>query len=99
MAKPRKDVPLIHVHWVDRGYDAKNPANPDYPDGIDIDMTGGSRLNQGCKTALPYPAKRVGYYVVTCGRCHMKTIVTTAGRRDDPRSVRLACRRRTDEKQ
>jgi len=49
-----------------------------------------------CKTSLPYPAKRVGYYVVTCAKCHMKTIITTAGRPDDPKSVRLACKRRAD---
>jgi hypothetical protein len=97
MSKPRRaDDPLIHVHWVDRGYEPTQPPNPDHPDGIDVDLTGGDRLTPGCKTSLPYPAKRVGYYVVTCAKCHMKTIVTTAGRRDDPRSVKLACKRKVD---
>jgi hypothetical protein len=78
-----------------RGYEPTQPPNPAYPNGIDIDMTGGDRLAQGCKTSLPYPAKRVGYYVVTCAKCHMKTIITTAGRPDDPKSVKLACKRKT----
>ena len=91
----RADAPVIHVHWVDRGYEPTQQPNPAYPNGIDIDMTGGDRLAQGCKTSLPYPAKRVGYYVVTCAKCHMKTIITTAGRPDDPKSVKLACKRKT----
>jgi hypothetical protein len=93
---PRRADQLLHVHWVDRGYEPKAAPNPDYPDGMDIDLTGGDRLAKACKTALPYPAKRVGYYVITCPRCHMKTIITTAGRPDDPRSVKLACKRKTD---
>jgi hypothetical protein len=96
MATTKKDTALIHVHWVDRGYEPKSPPNPDYPDGIDIDLTGGDRVTKSCKTALPYPAKRVGYYVATCGKCGLKTIITTAGRPDDPRSVRLPCKRRVD---
>src|SRR5258708_12737079 len=91
----RADTPVIHVHWVDRGYEPTQPPNPAYPNGIDIDMTGGDRLAQACKTSLPYPAKRVGFYVVTCPKCHMKTIFTTAGPPDDPKSVKLACKHKT----
>jgi hypothetical protein len=97
MTKPRHaDTPPIHVHWVDRGYEPKSPSNPAYPDGMNHDLTGGDRLTKSCKTALPYPAKRCGYYVVTCSKCHVKTIITTAGRPDDPKSVRLACKRKAD---
>jgi hypothetical protein len=96
MTKARQAEPLIHVRWVDRGYEPKQPPNPSYPTGIDVDLTGGDRLVRSCKASLPYPAKRVGYYAVTCGRCHMTTIVTTAGRPDDPRSVRMACKRKAE---
>ncbi|MBR0883890.1 hypothetical protein ACVMGC_000966 [Bradyrhizobium barranii subsp. barranii] len=94
MKARKKPEPLLHVHWVDRGYEPKHPPNPQYPDGVDVDLTGGDRLARNCKTSMPYPAKRVGYFVVTCGKCHFKTIITTAGRPDDPRSVRLPCKRR-----
>jgi hypothetical protein len=98
MTKPRHaNTPLIHVHWVDRGYGPKSPPNPEYPKGIDHDLTGGGgAIVKSCRTELPYPAKRCGYYVITCGRCHMKTIITTAGRPDDPKSVRLPCKARAE---
>jgi hypothetical protein len=86
----------LQVHWVDRGYEPKSPPNPAFPKGVDIDLTGGDRLVRSCSAELPYPAKRVGYYVVTCNKCQTKSIVSTAGRPDDPRSVRLACKRKAD---
>jgi hypothetical protein len=96
MAKVKNRSSLIHVHWVDRGRDPTQPPDPKYPDGIDIDLTGGDRLARSCKTSLPHPAKRVGYYVVNCAHCHFTTIITTAGRPDDPRSVRLPCKGKAD---
>jgi hypothetical protein len=96
MAKSQKDTPPIHVHWVDRNREPTQLADPRYPKGTDIDLTGGDRLAHGCRTELPYPAKRCGYFVVTCGKCHFKTIITTAGRPDDPRSVRLPCKRKAE---
>jgi hypothetical protein len=92
----RKQMATLHVHWVDRGHDPTRPPNPKFPNGVDVDLTGGDRLVKSCKTDLPYPARRCGYYVVTCAKCHFKTIVTTAGRPDDPKSVRLACKRKHD---
>jgi hypothetical protein len=86
-------VPHLKITWIDRGYEPKQPANPDYPHGIDVDLTGGDRLARSCKAELPYPAKRVGYYAVSCAGCGFRTIVTTAGRPDDPRSVKLPCKR------
>jgi hypothetical protein len=81
---------MLHVKWIDRGYDPKAPPNRDYPNGVDIDLTNGAP--RACQAALPYPAKRVGYYLVSCDVCGFRGIVTTAGRRDDPRSVRLPCK-------
>lgn len=42
-------------------------------------------------TALPYPARRCGQYVVKCDVCDQIIVVTTAGRPDDPRSLKMAC--------
>jgi hypothetical protein len=97
MIKKTKPEPtLIHVHWIDRGGEPTQPSNPNFPNGLDVDLTGGDRQMRSCRTELPYPAKRLGYFVVTCSKCHTKTIITTAGRPDDPRSVRLACKRRAE---
>jgi hypothetical protein len=45
-----------------------------------------------CSVALPHPAKRCGYYLVKCVACGQNALVTTAGRPDDPKSLKLACR-------
>lgn len=79
------------VTWVDSGLEPRCAPNPDYPAGIDLDCSLGAR---SCKTALPYPAKRCGVYIVTCETCGMTVAVTTAGRADDPKSLRMACQER-----
>jgi hypothetical protein len=81
------------VSWVDGGAWPKNPPNPKYPDGVDLDMSKGSD-ERTCFVALPYPAKRIGYYAIECEVCGLITAVSTAGRPDDPRSVKLRCKRR-----
>ena len=80
----------FEITWYDAGREPRSPPDPAYPDGIDVDMS--NRATQTCQTALPYPAKRCGQYLVKCETCGLTTIVTTAGRRDDPRSVRLRCK-------
>ena len=75
----------FHVDWLDSGREPLCNPNPDYPDGKDV--------GEGpCKVELPYPAKRCGLYLVFCLACGNLTGVTTAGRSDDPRSVRLQCK-------
>ena len=81
----------LRFTWVDRGLKPKQPPNPDYPAGIDLDL----RTNKdapSCAATLPYPAKRIGYYLIRCVRCGLSTVVTTAGRADDPRSIRIQCK-------
>lgn len=80
----------IDVKWIDRGREPTQPPNPKYPDGIDVDMSKGA--GKTCQAALPYPAKRCGYWSVLCEKCGYTAIITTAGRRDDPKSVRLPCK-------
>lgn len=78
------------VRWHDAGELPTQPANPDYPKGIDLDVAGGAL--EVCTVLLrPYPAPRIGVFVVTCQRCGFRAKVTTAGRADDPRSIRLPC--------
>jgi hypothetical protein len=85
MTKPEWDV-----RWFDRGREPQNPPNPDYPNGIAADLSGGKY--PVCHSSLPYPAKRCGMYTIKCKTCGATGLVTTAGRRDDPRSVTLACK-------
>lgn len=76
------------IDWIDSGHEPVCAPDPNYPTGIDLDCARGKK---GCTTALPYPARRCGYYLVRCKVCETTAAVTTAGRPDDPRSVKLEC--------
>lgn len=78
------------ITWIDRGREPQCPSNQAFPNGIDADVSQGAEKT--CNTDLPYPAKRCGMYRVECMICGIAVGVTTAGRPDDPRSVKLACR-------
>jgi hypothetical protein len=79
----------FEIHWIDSGREPTHPSNPNYPDGVDLDMSKGRPF---CESALPYPTARCGAFMIKCNRCGTDALVTTAGRRDDPRSIKLACR-------
>lgn len=79
----------LSVKWIDRGREPQCPPNPAHPKGIDIDQSRGQAAV--CETDLPYPAKRCGLFVVQCDACGQNVVITTAGRPDDPRSIKLAC--------
>lgn len=83
---------FLKYRWIDRGFEATSPPNPDFPEGVDLDTSRGA--NRSCRIELPYPAKRCGMYVVDCQTCRAQVAITTAGRADDPKSVKLACRRK-----
>ena len=83
-------APGLHTEWVDLGREPECAPNPAFRDGIDVDIS--AEGAPACFTELPYPAKRCGFYKVTCGGCGLNVIVTTAGRPDDPRSLRVACK-------
>lgn len=80
----------IDVQWIDGGREPRNPPNPEYPNGVDLDLSGGAQA--ACSVQLPYPAKRCGMFMLRCEVCGQTAAITTAGRVDDPRSARLACR-------
>jgi hypothetical protein len=82
------DPTQFNVAWVDHGREPQNPPNPAHPDGIDICL---GVPPPCCKVALPYPARRCGYFDVRCRRCGLSAMVTTAGHADDPRSITLSC--------
>lgn len=78
------------VFWKDAGKEPQCEPNPNYPEGIDVDVTLGQEPS--CVIELPYPASRIGAYVVTCKKCGSCNGCTTAGRPDDPRSIRMPCK-------
>lgn len=83
----------MKIEWIDGGREPRSPPNLRFPKGIDVDMSNGSSM--ACLTTVPYPAKRCGTYVIECEACGLRVAVTTAGRPDDPRTVKLACIRGT----
>lgn len=86
----RDDGQHFTIEWKDAERDAVCKPDPKYPDGVDLDVTRGKPL--ACKAFVPYPAKRVGAYVVTCKACGFRAGLTTAGRVDDPRSIKIPCK-------
>jgi len=87
--KPATD---FEIEWIDRHREPQCAPNPAYPNGIDLDCSAGLT---SCLVQLPYPAKRCGLYIVTCLKCGECVAATTAGRPDDPRSLRMACKHGT----
>lgn len=86
-----KAIERFSIEWVDGGRVAVCPANPFHPDGVVIDATGGQPC-LSCEVSLPYPAKRCGHYVIRCLTCNYSAVVTTAGRADDPHSIKVPCK-------
>jgi hypothetical protein len=79
----------LKVKFIDSGREPKCPPNPQHPKGIDVDMSEGRKH---CFAELPYPAPRCGMLLVECDVCGTNALITTAGRIDDPRSVKLKCK-------
>lgn len=80
----------MKIEWIDAGREPRVAPNPEYPDGKDLDTSDGAA--KSCFTELPYPARRCGTYIVECETCGLRVGVTTAGRPDDPRSLKVACK-------
>ena len=79
------------IFWHDSGKEPKCKPNPLYPNGIALDASNGAQKT--CTVSLSYPAKRCGYYEIQCQTCGIKTACTTAGRIDDPISMKIACKK------
>lgn len=81
----------LHRHWVDLGREPKNAPDPAYPNGKPLDATGGKAPS--CSIDLPHPTPRCGYWLVVCDVCGLTAAATTAGRPDDPSSLKVLCKR------
>ncbi len=68
---------------------ARCAANPDYPDGIELDVSGAAAKK--CAVAIPYPAPECGHYLVKCRLCRFSVALTAAGRLDDPTKITIPC--------
>jgi hypothetical protein len=69
-----------------------NKTTPAHPNGVDLDIAGNAK--ERCKVDLPYPTvKLIGGLIVECTECGRRDYITTTGRRDDPRSVTIACQK------
>lgn len=79
----------MKVEWIDGKREPQCAPNPEYPNGIAVDASGGAEKT--CTVELPYPARRIGRYMVECPVCGARTMCTTAGRTDDPKSIKVAC--------
>jgi len=69
---------------------AQCPPDPNYPNGVRVSMA--REGEEFCDVALPYPAPECGMWEVSCTECHSETLISAAGRADDPISVRLRCK-------
>jgi hypothetical protein len=57
---------------------------------MELDLTKGAKV--ACLAELPYPAECCGVLIVRCTKCGENVAITTAGRADDPRTVKLPCK-------
>ena len=80
----------LRADWVDSGREPRHPPDPKYPNGLDVDMVT-DPAGPTCETELPYPARRCGMFLVQCSGCGLRVSLTTAGRPDDPRSLKVNC--------
>jgi len=78
------------VDWIDSGRLTEYPADPGYPRGVAIDVA--LDAPHACRVELPWPAERIGQWVVICRVCGYAIALSTAGRADDPHTARLPCR-------
>jgi hypothetical protein len=82
--------PRFLADWVDQHRVSTYPADPSFPIGTAIDVA--LDAMKACRLELPCPAARCGLWVITCRVCHYSIALATAGRADDPRSVRVPCK-------
>lgn len=86
------------ILWLDSGKEPTCDPDKDYPYGIDVKFDN-PQAQPTCVVKVPYPAKRIGAYVVTCKKCKGQYACTTAGRYDDPRSMEIVCQQKEKTKQ
>ncbi len=83
--------PDFKIEWVDGHREPVCVPDLRFPNGIDVDC---SRGQESCLATLPYPARRCGHFYIECKNCGTNCLITTAGRMDDPRTVKLPCQKK-----
>ena len=79
----------LTITWHSHNRAPQCPSDPAYPNGIEVDAAQGKI---GCAVDLPYPAECCGIWLIACPVCGNQVAVTAAGRRDDPKRVRIPCK-------
>lgn len=80
----------LKAEFFTEGKKPTQPPDPAYPNGIDVDISKGK--SPWCWIRLP-KVETTGLMLVTCEECDLRIMITMAGRPDDARSYRMACRR------
>lgn len=84
---PKKTLEAV---WVSNGdNDSDFAHDTTKSNGRDVDESGGRKPS--CFLALRYPVDRAGYHSIKCRYCGNRTVLTTTGASDDPKSIRMAC--------
>jgi hypothetical protein len=78
------------IEWIDKHREPTEPPNPAYPNGTGYDLA--LTAKHRCRVLLPHPASRCGIWLALCTRCSYSVAVSTAGRPDDPKTLRLPCK-------
>lgn len=78
------------IRWMDGKTETERPSDPRYATGMNVDLTFGQR--PFCKAELQYPVPRCGQHVGRCVVCNFLIALMTAGRPDDPRTVKVPCK-------
>lgn len=87
----RLDTDQFEIRFVSHNRAAKCQPNPDFPNGVEIDDSYGAPRT--CIALLPYPAPCCGVMIARCRKCGLSVGATTAGRVDDPRAIKMACKK------
>lgn len=81
----------IEVTFVDSGHEPREKPDPNFPNGRAINCAP-NPLVKTCTFNLPYPAPRVGSYLISCMTCDFRGVISVAGRPDDPNVITLPCK-------
>ncbi len=84
-------TPDIISEWYNSGSVPSEPADGNFPNGSELDLSLGAEKT--CSIDLQYPVNRKGYHKVNCHKCRLTKIVYTQGVASDPKSVKLKCNR------
>ena len=83
-------MPNLKANFASIGQPATEKADARFPNGVALDVS--EPAGPSCSAVLAYPADSIGVWFLECSICGLRCGVTAAGRPDDPRFVRVACK-------